>query len=347
MSRTVIPLVDHVRIHEPYRERLLAVFLEALKKGHLDGSGAAEKFEAAFARLCGTAHCMALNNGSSAKVMALRLLGVQAGDEVLLPAFLPQENFQAVMELGAHPRWVDVDGDTAMMNPAQLATRRTSTSKAIFFTHAFGQRGHVDLLKKAMGAGRLPIAEDATHSMGAVSVSHRQDRDRDIICFAFSASSNLASLGSAGALVGDFKDSAGPVHQMAQSYRMDALQAQFLYQKIGDLVSQNTQRRDAAAYYMRQLQPFSDVSVLGRTDPAHVYYRFVVRVPFRDKLFQHLQAQGIETEIPFQWLRGQAWMTENPVADELLETCICLPLWPGIKESQQDKVVAGIKQFAK
>jgi perosamine synthetase len=163
MSDSFIP------ISKPYigaREKELV--LDALDSGWVSSIGKyIDEFEANFARYCGTEYALAVSNGTTALHLALAALGLQAGDEVIVPDLTFVATANAVAYTGATPVLADVDADTLCIDPASVKSLISGRTKAIIPVHLYGHPADMDALKEIGDAHGLAIIEDAAEAHGA------------------------------------------------------------------------------------------------------------------------------------------------------------------------------------
>lgn len=284
-------------------------------------------FESAFAAWCGVAHCVGLANGTDALELALRAVGVQPGDTVLLVANAGYYGSTAVNLVGARPHYVDIDGLTLCMSPQALAkvldtleaqggTQAGGRPKAIIATHLYGQLAAIEPIAQLAHRHRVPLIEDCAQSHGA-RVPGLQGRRAgsigDIACFSFYPTKNLGALGDGGAIVcqdGALAERVRSLRQygwstkyhndlpMGRNSRLDEIQAAVLNDKLPLLEAANVQRRAIARAYHAAFTglPLQLPASLGEDFVAHLY---VVRTPRRDALRAWLDAQGIATDIHY------------------------------------------------
>lgn len=157
---------------------------ECLDTGWVSTAGQwVSRFEQELATMTGAAHAVAVTNGTVALRLALHLVGVGAGDEVLLPPLSFVATANAVAHLGATPHFVDVEADTLAMDPAQLNLRLEQLAErrggqllnrvtgrrlaAVLPVHVFGHPANALALKQVADSWGLPLVEDAAEALGS------------------------------------------------------------------------------------------------------------------------------------------------------------------------------------
>src|SRR5215213_2052057 len=163
MSDSFIP------VSKPFigaREKELV--LDALDSGWVSSIGKyIDEFEGKFASYCGTEYALAVSNGTTGLHLALATLGLQAGDEVIIPDLTFVATANAVAYTGATPVMADVDPDTLCIDPASVESLITSRTKAIMPVHLYGHPADMDALATIAKAHNLVLIEDAAEAHGA------------------------------------------------------------------------------------------------------------------------------------------------------------------------------------
>lgn len=142
--------------------------LDALDSGWVSSIGKyIDEFEANFARYCGTEYALAVSNGTTGLHLALATLGLQAGDEVIVPDLTFVATANAVAYTGATPILADVDADTLCIDPASVKSLISERTKAIIPVHLYGHPADMDALLEIGAAHGIDIIEDAAEAHGA------------------------------------------------------------------------------------------------------------------------------------------------------------------------------------
>src|SRR5207248_2474850 len=157
-------------------------------------------FEAAFAAFCGVAHCVGLANGSDALELALRAIGVAAGDDVATVANAGTYSTVAIRAIGARPLYVDVDDDTLTLDPLCLDDALTASTRAIVVTHLYGRVAAMEAIGRIARQRNIAVIEDRAQAHGARYGAARAGSLGNIGCFSFYPTKNLGALGDAGSI---------------------------------------------------------------------------------------------------------------------------------------------------
>jgi dTDP-4-amino-4,6-dideoxygalactose transaminase len=360
-----IPLVDLSAQHAQVADEVAAGWADVLARTAFVGGPQVGEFETAYADYVGVAHCVGVGNGTDAIELALRGLGVGAGDECVLPANTFVATAEAVVRAGATPVLVDCRPDTALIDLDAVAAAVTPRTRAVLPVHLYGQPVDVAALRERLPA-RVAIVEDAAQSQGARIAGRPAGALGDAAATSFYPGKNLGAYGDAGAVVTDDEDLAARVrllglHGSPRKYehttigfnsRLDTLQAVVLRAKLRHLERWNESRRAAAARYGELLADLTGVVTPVVADGAvPVWHLYVVQVDERDRVLAALQDAGIGAGVHYPYpvhLTGAfgdlGKAGDFPVAEQLAGRILSLPLYPEITGEQQQRVVAALAE---
>src|ERR687885_2032089 len=144
-------------------DRIGKRLLEVARSGRYILGPEVEAFEQEFAAYCGARHCVGVANGTDAITIALRALGVEPGDEVVVPSFTFYASVEAVVNAGARPVFCDVDAETFCVTRATVARALTARTRAIVAVDLFGYLPPLDELADL----DVLVLEDAAQAHGA------------------------------------------------------------------------------------------------------------------------------------------------------------------------------------
>jgi dTDP-4-amino-4,6-dideoxygalactose transaminase len=359
-----IPLVDLQAAHAEVAQEVEVGFKRVLEYTAFIGGEEVAAFEREYAAFTGVRHCVGVANGTDAIELALRALGVGAGDEVVLPANTFIATAEAVARCGARPVLVDLDPDTYLIDTDAARNAVRLSTKAIVPVHLYGQMAEVERLR---GIESVTIVEDGAQSQGATRNGLGVGAG-GIAATSFYPGKNLGAYGDAGAVTTDDEALATMVRTISShggltkyvhdvigvNSRLDALQAVVLRAKLARLERWNADRRAAAARYDELLTPLTDVVRPVTLDGnVHVWHLYVVRVPaaHRDALLAKLNADGIGAglhyPIPVHLTPAFASLGYGagsfPNAEQAAGEILSLPLYPQITAAQQERVVGSLK----
>jgi dTDP-4-amino-4,6-dideoxygalactose transaminase len=313
-TKQEIPLVDLRAQFAPLREEMLQAIAGVLDGMHLFLGPELDAFEREFASYCGCAHTIGISNGTDAIELALRALGVGSGDEVITQPNSFIATAEAISAVGATSIFVDVDPETATLDPNLLEAAITPRTKAVIPVHLYGRPADMDAILAIARPRGIWVIEDACQAHGAQIGSRRAGSLGDLACFSFYYSKNLGAYGEAGAVTTNdaalgervrlFRDHGSRVryhHEVVgRNARMDEIQAAILRIKLRHLDEWNKARRAHAARLSAALTGTSLALPRGdQPDTFQVFHLFVVQHPRRDDLQAFLAERGIGTGIHY------------------------------------------------
>lgn len=332
------------------------------------GSGVSQ-FESAFAAYCGAPHCIGVANGSDALELALRAVGVVAGDRVAVTANAAMYATLAVIACGADPVFVDVLEGEATMDPDRLnaAMDTQAVIKAIIVTHLYGRLARIERIVTACRARGVAVIEDCAQAHGARAIDGRAAGVfGDVGCFSFYPTKNLGALGDGGAVVTCDDGLADNVRALRQygwkqkyvnvlsngrNSRLDEFQARALTLMLPRLDGWNARRRVIADRYTAGI---TNRQITTPPPPAsdNVAHLYVVRSQRRDALRAHLEAEGIETEVhyPLPDHRqpchdGRYDAIVLPITERDSGTVLTLPCFPELTDDEVTTVIDACNRF--
>jgi dTDP-4-amino-4,6-dideoxygalactose transaminase len=337
-------------------------------------------FERAAAAACGAPHAIGCASGTDAIWLALAAANVGPGDAVITTPFSFFATVSAILRCGAQPLLADIDAAT--FNLSSEATEEVIRShtgariKAVLPVHLYGQCADWDAFTALKQRHDLLLIEDAAQAFGATWNGTPAGALGDAAAFSFYPTKNLSAMGDAGLVTttsAAIDDHARVLrgHGMRQRYyheeigwnsRLDSLQAAVLEVKLRHLPEWNQQRRNLAAHYDRLFaaagltgSTTAEGIVLPITDPraGHVFHQYVIRVPRRDALRQYLTERKVGSEIYYPLplhrqtsLAGLGYKQGDfPVSETAALEVLALPMYPELREDEQETVVDTIASF--
>lgn len=374
-SPELIPFVDLSWQHRPLKADILAIVEAVMNKGdYVLGQKVAE-FEAEFAAVCRTNYGVGVGCGTDAIALGLRACGICEGDEVILPANTFVATLIGIMQTGATPVFVDCDLETALMDLTAAAAAITSKTRAIVPVHLYGQMVSPTALLDLAERHDLIIFEDAAQAHLAEREGYRAGGVGMAAAFSFYPSKNLGALGDGGMLVTQEEVVAQTVRSLRNygatrkyfhtdpggiNSRLDTLQAGVLQLKLPHMPAWNAERNQLAHYYDEALAPLRDRGIIPMknvSEQGHVYHLYVVRVmpecPIDRTVLQlELSGQDIQTGIhyPTPCHLQPAFQSlghlpgDFPISEALSQEILSLPMYPGLRIEQIDRVVAALAE---
>lgn len=324
-------------------------------------------FEAAFADYCNTKYCIGAGNGLDALMLALKALGIKAGDEVIVPSNTYIATALAVTYLGAKVVFVEPDIRTYNIDPEKIEEKISSRTRAIMPVHLYGMPCDMDPIMEIAKKHGLFVVEDCAQAHGAEYKGKKIGGFGDAAGFSFYPGKNLGALGDAGAVVTNNKDYADKIralgnygsdykyHHIYQgnNSRLDEMQAAFLSAKLPHLDRMNKERRRIADMYMKGINNQKIICPYIPEDVVPVWHIFAVRTEKRDELAAFLEEKGIHTNkhypIPMHLQRCFEDLNikegELPIAETISRTELSLPMYYGMTDEMVSCVIDAVNAF--
>ena len=361
-----VPFLDLHATHEPIAAEISAAWQEIVATSGFIGGPHVAAFESAWASYCQVEHAVGVANGTDALLLALRVLGIGAGDEVVVPANTFVATVEAVVLAGAVPRFVDVDPRTLLMTAAHVEAALSDRTAAVMAVHLYGQMCDMDALSDLCRRKSLALVEDAAQAHGATWRGRRAGSYGDVACFSFYPGKNLGALGDGGAVVtrdatlaeqirslADHGRQAGTkyVHDLVgTNSRLDAVQAAALGIKLRHLDEANAGRRRAAQWYAEALEGLPVNLVQVHPDAVSAHHLAVVLTPDRDDVRAVLDRQGVATGVHYpipchQQAAYASYAREAlPVCESTAGQLLSLPMFPTLTQDQVHRVAASLHE---
>lgn len=324
-------------------------------------------FEKDAAAFLGVKYAIGLNSGTDALYLALKALGIGAGDEVIVPDFTFIATAEVVAQCGAVPVFCDIDPVSFNIKPEEIEKKITAKTKAIIPVHLFGRAADMDAIGVIVRDHGLFVVEDAAQSIGAKSGGKFSGTIGDIGCFSFFPTKNLGAFGDGGMLVTNEDQIAQKIKLLRAhgsspenkylhltpgvNSRLDAIQAAILRIKLPYLDKWNETRAANAQKYNNGLTGVGDV-VLPKIDGC-IFHQYTIRTLRRDNLVKFLKESGIPTmvyySIPlhlqpaFSYLGGKSG--DFPESERAAGEVLSLPIYPEMDDNDQRAVIGKIREF--
>jgi len=337
-------------------------------------------FEQAAAAACAVPHAIGCASGTDAIWLALAAANIGPGDAVITTPFSFFASVSAILRCGAQPLLADIDPTTFNLSAAAteevLRSHKGTKVKAILPVHLYGQCADWDAFTHLKQRHNLLLIEDAAQAFGATWNGTPAGTLGDAAAFSFYPTKNLSAMGDAGLVTtpsAEIDDHARVLraHGMRRRYyhdevgwnsRLDSLQAAILEVKLRYLPQWNQQRRDHAARYDQLFRDANLVAsnvkqgiVLPFTDSraGHIFHQYVIRAPRRNELRQYLTDHQIGSEIyyplPLHLQTSLASLGykqgDFPLSETAAKEVLALPMYPELREDEQQTVVNTIAAF--
>lgn len=329
---------------------------------------AVESFEKDYSAFNEVKHTVGVSNGLDALHLALRACDIGPGDEVLVPSNTYIATVLAISYVGAKPVLVEPNIETYNIDPQKIEACITNKTKAIMPVHLYGQACDMTSIMSIAEKYNLKVIEDNAQAHGASFNDKLTGSWGHANGTSFYPGKNLGALGDAGGVTTN-DDVLNNKLRVLRNYgsekkyynetigynmRLDECQAGFLSVKLKYLNQWTKERQQIADWYNEALNDVDGLILPEIAQGAtHVYHLYVVRVKQRDQLQKYLASNGVHTLIhyPIPPHLQQAYQHLNfkkgdfPIAEEIANTCLSLPLWPGMIKDDVEQVAGVIKEF--
>ena len=343
-------MIQQVDLRAAYladKPELDAAMAKALDSGWYVLGDEVKSFEVEFATYCQTKHCIGVANGTDAIALALKAVGVRAGDRVATVAHTVSATVAAIEQIGARPVLVDIDETCCMDVESVAAAYRHWDLTAIVPVHLYGRTAKVLEIKHNCPGSM--VVEDAAHAPGGLHVA----RHGDAACFSFYPTKNLACFGDGGAVVANSDAIAERVKLLRQygwkqryisdipggwDSRLDEIQAALLRVRLKRMIERQVRRRAISEMYDEAR------GVKEHHGVAHLY---VLRTARRDEFVKHMAAHGVSTAIHYPVPVHQQPAYRNrlfvvpgglPNTERAAREVVTIPLYPEMTDSQASQV---------
>ena len=378
-----IPFYDIGRCYKELKSEIDSAVTKVLSSGWYILGKEVTSFERDFAKYIGTKYCVGTSNGLDALFLVLKAWGIGAGDEVIVPSNTYIATWLAVSYAGAIPIPVEPDIRTFNIDPDLIKEKITKRTKAIIPVHLYGMPADMDPIMNLAERYNLKVLEDSAQAHGAVYGNKKCGSLGTASAFSFYPGKNLGAFGDGGAITTNDRDLAEKVRCLSnygskikyyneyQGYncRLDEIQAAILRVKLTYLDEWNRERHLVAKEYykidnpkinlpyqelqrenLREdkicfVQPYSGIKSIP------CWHQYVIMREKRNDLQKYLNSLGIETMIhyPIPPHKQKAYMEMNnlsfPIAEQIAEKCLSLPMNPFISQEQISKIQHAIKIF--
>lgn len=363
-----VPFLSFEGMNSRIRPEIMTAFEQFFDKSWYVMGEKLTTFEQEYAAFNKVDHAVGISNGLDALHIALKVCGVGEGDEVIVPSNTYIATLLAVSYVGGTPVLVEPDSETYNIDPAAIRKAITPKTKAIMPVHLYGQACSMDEIMAIAAECNLQVIEDNAQAHGAAFNGRLTGSFGHINGTSFYPGKNLGALGDGGAITTNdaaLAEKAAMLRnygsrkkyyneEIGFNMRLDECQAAFLSVKLQYLNEWTAQRRAIADQYNAALAGTSELILPKVADGAtHVYHLYVVRTERREALQQYLSERGIGTLIhyPVPPHLQQAYASLGfkkgafPIAEALADTCLSLPLWPGMSAEQVQYTADTIKAF--
>ncbi len=376
----IVPILDLKAQYATVRAEVQAAIERVMESQHFILGPEVEALEKEISEYSQCQFGIGVSSGTDALLVSLMAIGIKPGDEVITSPYSFFATAGAIVRLGAHPVFVDIDLDTLNMDASLLEAAITERTRAILPVHLAGQMADMDPIMDIAKRHDLYVIEDACQALGSEYKNHRAGSIGHLGCFSFFPSKNLGGAGDSGMVVSNDPTLADRVSLLRNhghrpkyynqaiggNFRMDALQAAILRAKFKYLdVWIEARQKNAALYHCLFIeaglssedpQHRSEFPVILPKDSDwghHIYHLYQTRVQNRTELMAYLKDHNVGSEIYYPMpLHLQACFAElgyqvgsMPNAERAALETMALPIYPELNEKQIERAVQVVKAF--
>ncbi|MCF7956685.1 MAG: DegT/DnrJ/EryC1/StrS family aminotransferase [Phycisphaerae bacterium] len=362
-----VPVLELKAQYASMKDEILEQINEVLDAQWVIGGPKVEELEDRIAKLSECKFAVGVSSGTDAILNCLMSLDIGPGDEVITTPFTFFATGGCIARTGAKPVFVDIDEKTYNIDPTLIEAAVTDKTKAIVPVHLYGQMADMDPIMRIAGSCGLAVIEDAAQSISSTYNKKPAGSIGTAGCFSFYPSKNLGGIGDGGMIVTNDErlyqrmkvmrnhgQTGAYEHKyIGGNFRLDAIQAAALNIKLKHLSKWSAARRKNAAYYNKKFAdslitiPYIDERCIS------IYNQYVIRVPNRDKVFDHLRNNGVGCMVyyplPLHLQECFAYLgykeDDFPVAEKAAKEVLALPVYPELTNEMQDYAVKSILDF--
>ncbi len=365
-----------IQVFKPHiRQEEIDAVAEVLLSGWIGLGPKTAEFEELFAKYIGVKYAVGLNSCTAALDIAIKLLHINNGDEVIVPAITFVSTAHAVAYNLATPIFSDVRADSLEIDPEDVSKKITRRTKAIIAVHYGGRPVDMDRLKEV--AGDIPVIEDCAHASGASYKGMKCGSLGLLSCFSFHAVKNLA-MGDGGALLTNSKEMMERAKRLRwlgidkgtldrskidRSYwweyfvdeiglkcHMNDISAAIGLVQLRKLDWMNERRRQISMLYFEGLSDVSEVVLPPQDDENFIssWHIFCIKCEKRDELSAFLQKRGIATGVHYKPIHTYKCYGNRPVlpvAEGIFPKLLSLPMYPDLSDDDVAYVIDSIRAF--
>jgi dTDP-4-amino-4,6-dideoxygalactose transaminase len=362
-----VPLLDLKRQYSAVKDEIDSAIGEVVESQvFIKGPNVAE-LERRVAEYCGARRAVGVASGTDALLLSLMAHDVGPDDEVITTPYTFIATAGSIARVGARPVFVDIDRRTYNMDPSKIEAALTEKTKAIIPVHLYGQCADMDPILEIARSRDLTVIEDAAQAIGSEYKGRRAGAMGDVGCLSFFPSKNLGAYGDGGMVVTNDDTIADRLlslreHGQTEKYfywtvgansRLDAMQAAVLMVKLRHLDGWSDQRGRNADYYTERFAGTGVGTPHREAHCRHVYNQYVIRVPERDSLMEHLKKKGIGCAIYYPLALHVQRSFEAlgygegdfPESESAARETVSIPIFSELTDEEKDYVSTTILEF--
>lgn len=367
-SAEIVPFLDVSQTYQELSSDITRAINRVLESDLYVLGAEVEQFEREFSSYCGSRFAVGVGNGLDALILALRAVGVQPGDEVVVPGHTFIATWFAVSHVGARPVPVEPDGSTFNINPDRIEEVISEKTSAIVPVHLYGQPADIDEVHRIASKYKLRVVEDAAQAHGAKYKGERVGASSDAVAWSFYPGKNLGAFGDGGCVTTNSPEVANRIMELRNygsrtknnhgtlgfNSRLDSIQAAVLRVKLMVLDEWNLRRQKIADMYSEVLQ--SDALELPEVpswaDP--VWHIYAIQLDHRDYVIDRLREDGLEASVHYPTpphlqaaYRNQLASLSLPISEGISRRVLSLPMGPHLSVIEAERIATAVNRLSR
>ena len=360
MQKVLIPVSNPKARFINRKSEFLKAAEAVIEKGMYILGDEVSSFEKEFAQYIGVNHCVGVANGTDALMIALRGLGVNAGDEVITVSHSAVATVAAIEMAGAVPVFADIEPNTRCIDPNKIENLISPKTKVIIPVHIYGQPARIKEIIALAHNNGIEVLEDCAQAHGAKVDGKKVGSFGDAAAFSFSPTKNLGAIGDGGAVVTNSPDVFENILALRQygwhrryisdfpgvNSRLDELQAAFLRIKLRELDKDNARRNEIASRYTSVIEKLKIKAPISVSNNYHAYHLYVIESENRNELAKFLEKNNVGSALhyPSPIHKQPAYLGRIKGHNDLKETeilykkILTIPMFPELTDGEVDMV---------
>lgn len=357
-----IPFFDYLKQYKNIEQEILSEIGKTLSAGQLFFGLETKKFEKGFSDFTGAKHCVAVSSGTDALYIALKVLDIGYGDEIITVSNTAVPTISAIRMTGATPVFADVHYENGLIDVEKINALITPKTKALLPVHLYGAFCEMEKISEIAKKHNLFVIEDCAQACGTFWNGRHAGRYSDIGCFSFYPTKNLGAYGDSGCIITDndeyFKKAAkirfyGFDKNRTSviegiNGRIDEIQAAVLNVKLKYLNNWIAARKSIALYYIQKIK--NPLIFLPENNDTCSYHLFIIKTLHRDKLSEYLKKNGIASAvhypIPIHLMKAYYFPSLHlSVTERRAMEILSLPLFPELSQDEINYMCNTLNNF--
>ena len=376
-----------IPFHKPYiTDDEINAAVDSIRNGWLTMGKKTFEFEGLLNHYLGTGDAVAVNSCTAALHLALICIGLQPGDEVIIPTTTFIATAEVIRYFNAIPVMIDIERDTHLINVSKIEAKITNKTKAIIPVHFSGQPADMDEIMEIAKANKLYVIEDAAHSLPAKYKDRFIGTIGDFTCFSFYATKTLTT-GEGGLITTNNNEWADKIRMlrlhgiskdawkryskegsweydvihMGYKYNISDINSAIGIEQFKKIDSMNDTRKNIAEKYIDSLKECEGIFLYKvKQDRKSSWHLFPIKLNLeylninRNQFIIELEKMGISTSVHFIPLYRFSYYTEMgynsknyPDSEWVFDRTISLPIYPGMEDNEIDYVIDNVLNIVK